>query len=110
MKKTTRKPVKVDETLREQVLNIIDQLYEEMYLLDRNKPQIALQIINSISSNYAHQNCGLHFIFQDMVKPYLKKMDENKRLEAVRDLLTNGFIDIGKQRVHMLFSTLLELQ
>ena len=67
-----RKPVKVDETLRDQVLNIIDQLYEE-FRVDRNKPQIALQIINSISLDYASQNCSLHFIFKEMVISIFEK-------------------------------------
>jgi hypothetical protein len=101
--KRKKQPVKVDKTLRGQVLNIVDQLYESMHYLDKNSPEISLQIIESVSLDYAYQNCGLHFIFEDTVIPHLKKMNENQRLEAVKGLLTDGYIDINKERIHMLF-------
>lgn len=103
MKKKARQPVKVDKTLHGQVLDIVDQLYESMFFLDKNSPKISLQIIESISMDYAYQNCELHFIFEDTVIPYLKKMNENQRLEAVKGLLTDGYIDINNERINMLF-------
>jgi len=99
----SKKSVKVDMTLRGQVLDIVDQLYDSMRYLDKNSSKISLQIIKSISLDYAYQNCELHFIFEENVIPHLKKMNENQRLEAVKDLLTDGYIDINNQRIHMLF-------
>lgn len=101
--KRKNQPAKVDKTLRGQVLGIVDQLYNSMCYLNKNSNMISMQIIRSISSDYASQNCELHFIFEDIVKPYLRKMNENQRLEAVKGLLTNGYIDIDKQRIHMLW-------
>lgn len=104
MKKPKKKqPVKVDQTLRGQVLNVVDQLYDSMRFLDKNSPKISLQIIESISLDYASQNCELHFIFEETVIPHLKKMNENQRLKSVKGLLTDGYIDINNQRIHMLF-------
>lgn len=101
--KKKKQPVKVDKTLRGQVLDIVDQLYDSMYLLDKNSSKISLQIIESISLDYAYQNCELHFIFEETVIPQLKKMNENQRLEAVKGLLTDGYIDINNERIHMLY-------
>lgn len=93
----------INQKLRQEVLEIVDKLYKSLFLLNKSDKEIALPIVESISFNYAHQNCGLHFIFEDTVIPYLKKMDENQRLEKVKALLTEGYIDIGKERIHMLF-------
>lgn len=101
--KQKKQPVKVDATLRGQVLDIVDQLYESMHFLNKNSSKISLQIIESISMDYAYMNCGLHFIFEETVIPYLKRMNENQRLEAVKGLLTDGYIDINNQRIHMHF-------
>ena len=101
--KEKKQPGKVDKILRGQVLDVVDQLYDSMHFLNKKSPEISLQIVESISSDYASQNCELHFIFEETVIPHLKKMNENQRLEAVKGLLTDGYIDINKQRIHMLF-------
>ena len=94
----------VNGTLRKEVLDIVDQLYGTFIGLE------AIEIVHSLSMEYAFQNCGLHFIFEETVIPFLKKMNENQRLEKVKGLLTDGYIDIGDQRVHMLFLPYLKKQ
>lgn len=101
--KKKKQPVRVNMTLRGQVLDIVDQLYDSMFFLDKNSSKISLQIIESISMDYAYMNCGLHFIFEETVIPHLRRMNENQRLEAVKGLLTDGYIDINNERIHMLF-------
>lgn len=98
-----KQTVQVDKTLRGQVLDVVDQLYDSMRFLNKKSPEISLQIVESISLDYAYQNCELHFIFEETVIPHLKKRNENQRLEAVKGLLTDGYIDINKQRIHMLY-------
>ena len=105
-----KQPVQVDKTLRGQVLDVVDQLYDSMHYLNKNSPEISLQIIKSINADYASQNCGLHFIFEDTVIPHLEKMSENQRLEAVKGLLTDGYIDINDQRIHMLYQPYLNYE
>ena len=99
MKTKSKDPI--DKSLREEVLAVVDQLYGEEYLWNKTDNMIALQIVKSISYDYAVMNCGLHFIFEEQVIPYLKKMHENQRLEKVKELLTNGFIDIDKERIYL---------
>ncbi|MBI2418838.1 MAG: hypothetical protein HYV28_13250 [Ignavibacteriales bacterium] len=93
----------VNQDLRNEVLSIIDQLYTDFGLLNRSTQNIALQIVNSISYDYLTQNCELGFIFEQKVMPYLRKLNENQRLEKVRGLLIDGYIDIGNERIHMMF-------
>lgn len=99
----TNKNVKVDKVLRQSVLDIIDKLYSEFLRLDRTKDKIALQIIRSISFDYCCQNCGIHFNIEEVVIPHLKKLNENQRLEIVKNILTDGFVDIDGLRYYFLF-------
>jgi hypothetical protein len=98
-----KKKSPVNQDLRNEVLAIIDKLYSEFGLIDRDSNYIALQIIESIILDYCTQNCELGFIFDEKVLPHLKKLSENQRLQAVKDLLTDGYIDIKKERIHMMF-------
>lgn len=101
------KKVKTNIELKTEVLGIVDQLFNELDLLDRESDKISLSIVESLSGAYAEMNCGNHFAFEDILIPYLKKMDENKRLLVVKQLLTFGYVDIYKVRVYMrLFSYL----
>jgi hypothetical protein len=45
----------------------------------------------------------LGLIFFETVIPHLRKLDENQRLQMVKELLTHGYIDIDKYRIHMRF-------
>ena len=95
---------KVDISLREEVLSIVDQLNDKMIFLNNEiklKGNIALPIIDSINYAYLDANCGNHFPFENILIPYLKKMDENKRLKVIKSLLTVGYIDVGNNRVFM---------
>jgi len=95
--------VLVNQDLRNEVLLIVDQLYSEFRFANRDAKNIAIQIIESIGNDYCSQNCQLGFTFLDTVIPHLSKLDENQRLQKVKDLLTNGYIDIDKYRIHMRF-------
>ena|ERR1035437_4091743 len=98
-----KKVLEVDQYLRNEVLSMIDQLYTKFGTLDRGAKNIALQIIETIMYDYMTQNCGLGFVFKEKVIPYIKKLSENERLIAVKNLLTDGYIDIKKERIHMMF-------
>ncbi|MCX6174149.1 MAG: hypothetical protein NTZ27_05285 [Ignavibacteriales bacterium] len=93
----------VNLDLRNEVLKIVDQLFKNLAFLDRESEKISLQIIESISAFYAEKNCGLHFIFEENVLPFLKRQPENIRLEKVKNLLTDGYIDIQDKRIHLRF-------
>jgi hypothetical protein len=94
---------KVNQDLRKEVLAIIDELYNEFHLNNPKSDNIAIQIIDSLAQDYNEQNCSLGEIYTEDVIPYLKKLDENQRLNKVKELLTNGYIDIKKYRIHMRF-------
>ena len=96
------KNVKVDKALRQSVLDTIDHLYKHFLFLDRTEDKIALQIIESISYDYAMMNCELHFIIEEQVIPYLKKLNENQKLEIVKGILTDGYVDINGNRFYFL--------
>lgn len=98
----TNKNVKVDKALRQSVLDILDKLYKNFYL-DRSKDKIAVQIMETYSSHYCNQNCPLHFRVEEIVIPYLKKLNENQRLELVKNVLTDGFLDIDGFRHYLLY-------
>ena len=94
--------VQIDQILRSDVISIIDKLYSK-FDLDRSSDNIALQVVKTIMYDYMTQNCGLGFIFKEKVIPYLKKLNENERLQEVKNLLTDGYIDIKNERIHMKF-------
>ena len=96
------KNVKVDKALRQTVLDTIDHLYKHFLCLDRTEDKIALQIIESISYDYAMMNCQAHFIIEEHVIPYLKKQNENQRLEIVKGILADGYLDINGNRFYFL--------
>jgi hypothetical protein len=98
-----KKKEPVNQDLRNEVLSIIDKLYTEFGHIDRNSNYISLPIIESIILDYCSENCELGFIFDNKVHPHLKKLSENERLQAVKNLLTDGYIDIKKERIHMMF-------
>ena len=98
-----RKKEKTNISIKNEVLSIVDQLYDRKALLgpQGNKGNISLRIVESISGVYAQLNCGNYFAFEDIVIPYLIKLDENQRLSVVKDLLTVGYIDIATDRIFM---------
>ena len=63
---------------------------------------VALQIVESISYDYAMMNCQAHFIIEEHVIPYLKKQNENQRLEIVKGILADGYLDINGNRFYFL--------
>ena len=99
MKKWKTEPV--NQELRKEVLQIIDILYSNFSLLDRETDNIALQIIEAIGFDYCLQNCELGLIFENLLAPFLKKLSENNRLEKVKGLLTDGYIDTDQYRIYM---------
>ena len=98
-----KEKVHVNQALRKEVLLIVDQLYSEFMFANRDAKNIAIQIIESIGYDYCTTNCGLGLIFFETVIPHLRKLDENQRLQMVKELLTHGYIDIDKYRIHMRF-------
>ena len=91
----------VNLDLKKEVLGIIDKLYKTFLFLNRESKYISIQILESISFSYANMNCDLCFTFDKTVIPYFKKMTENERLEGIKGLLTNGYVDINKNRIYM---------
>jgi hypothetical protein len=96
-----KKTVPVNQALRKEVLSIIGQLFDNFGEIKRNRrdPYIAMPIIYTLHGFYADMNCDLTFVFTEVVEPYAEKLHENERLQLIKDLLTNGYIEINKKRI-----------
>lgn len=98
-KKNTQQVI-VNKVLRQEVLDLIDELYTS-FIMNRNKDEIAIQVIQTISMEYCLQNSMYCDIYEYSFIPLLKSFNENERLEYVKTLLTYGSVEINGKKFSM---------